>query len=126
MTAGPASNISHAPSALPSGHPPVRSGRVGVLLINLGSPSGSDPGSVRRYLREFLSDPRVIELPRLLWLTILNLFVLTTRPKKTAHAYSLVWNRERNEAPLITITRAQAELLGRALAGDGVIVEWAM
>ena len=111
---------------MPPGHPPVRFGRVGVLLVNLGSPSGTDTASVRRYLKEFLSDPRVIEVPRPIWWLILNLFVLTTRPPKTGHAYSIVWNKEKNEAPLITITRAQAEKLAGALAADGVVVDWAM
>ena len=112
--------------SLPPGHPSVRFGRVGVLLVNLGSPSGTDAASVRRYLREFLSDRRVIEVPRPIWWVILNLFVLTTRPAKTGHAYSIVWNKERNEAPLVTITRAQAEKLAAALATDGIVVDWAM
>ena len=99
---------------------------MGVLLVNLGSPAGTDAPSVRRYLREFLSDPRVIEVPRPVWWVILNLFVLTTRPKKSGHAYAAIWNNEKNEGPLVTITRAQAEKLGRALAGDGVIADWAM
>jgi ferrochelatase len=110
----------------PPGHPPVPRPRVGVLLVNLGSPSGKDPASVRRYLRQFLSDPRVIEVPKPIWWVILNLVVLTTRPKKTAHAYAQVWNEALDEAPLITITRAQAEDLGRRLAGDGVTVAFAM
>ena len=113
-------------SSLPAGHPPVRFGRVGVLLVNLGSPAGTDTGSVRRYLKEFLSDPRVIEVPRPIWWVILNLFVLTTRPPKTAHAYSLVWNNEKNEAPLVTFTRSQAEKLAASLKADKVIVDWAM
>ena len=111
---------------MPPGHPPVRFGRVGVLLVNLGSPAATDTASVRRYLREFLSDRRVIEVARPLWWLILNLFVLTTRPPKTAHAYSIIWNKEKNEAPLVTITRSQAEKLADALAADGVVVEWAM
>ena len=102
-----------------AGHPPVRLGRIGVLLVNLGSPSGTDYWSVRRYLKEFLSDPRVIEVPRPVWWLILNLFVLTTRPKKSGHAYAQVWNKERNEAPLVTITRAQAEKLAERLSADG-------
>ncbi|MEO8668126.1 MAG: ferrochelatase, partial [Bauldia sp.] len=81
-----------APRALPPGHPPIPPGRIGVLLVNLGSPSGKDAASVRRYLRQFLSDPRVIEIWRPLWWLILNLVVLTTRPKKSAHAYAQVWN----------------------------------
>jgi ferrochelatase len=118
--------IQASPRALPPGHPPIPASRIGVLLINLGSPSGKDPASVRRYLRQFLSDPRVIEIPKPIWWLILNLFVLTTRPKKSAHAYAQVWNTARNEAPLVTITRAQAEKLGARLAGDGILVDWAM
>ena len=113
-------------AVLPPGHPPVAPPRLGVLLVNLGSPSGADSGSVRRYLREFLSDPRVIEIPRPIWWVILNLAVLTTRPRKSAHAYSQVWNHERNEAPLVTITRSQAEKLAAAVAGERIVVDWAM
>jgi ferrochelatase len=115
-----------AAAILPPGHPAMAPARVGVLLVNLGSPSGADPASVRRYLRQFLSDPRVIEIPRPVWWVILNLVVLTTRPRKSAHAYAQVWNRDRNEAPLVTITRAQAEKLGAALAGERIVVDWAM
>ena len=104
----------------------ARSSRVGLLLVNLGSPAASDTGAVRRYLRQFLSDPRVIEVPRPVWFVILNGFILTTRPKNSAHAYGQVWNRERNEAPLVTITRSQAEKLAATLAPDGVMVDWAM
>jgi ferrochelatase len=113
---------------LPDGHPPIAIGRIGVLLVNLGSPAGTDYWSMRRYLKEFLSDRRVIEVWRPLWLTILNLFVLTTRPSKSGHAYSIIWNNERNEGPLVTITRSQAEKLGAALGvADGrVVVDWAM
>ncbi len=115
-----------APSAFPDGHPPVRFGRVGVLLVNLGSPAATDTASVRRYLRQFLSDRRVIEIWRPLWLAILNLFVLTTRPKKSAHAYRQIWDKQRNESPLIVTTRAQSEKLARRLAPNGVVVDWAM
>ena len=111
---------------LPPGHPPVRIGKVGVLLANLGSPSGTDYWSVRRYLKEFLSDRRVIETPRLLWWLILNGIILSIRPQKSGHAYSIVWNNERNEAPLVTITRAQAGKLQAMLGGDGIVVDWAM
>ncbi len=114
-----------APS-LPPDHPDVRFGKIGVLLANLGSPSGTDYWPMRRYLKEFLSDRRVIEVARPLWWLILNVIVLNTRPQKSGHAYATVWNRERNEAPLITITRAQAEKLGTRLAGDGIVVDWAM
>jgi ferrochelatase len=115
-------------SHTPAGHPAVVVGRIGVLLVNLGSPSGTDYWSMRRYLKEFLADRRVIEVWRPLWWTILNLFVLTTRPSKSGHAYSIVWDKERNEGPLVRITRSQAEKLGAALAKvDGrITVDWAM
>ncbi len=113
METATATQASHA--SLPPGHPPVRFGKVGVLLANLGSPSGTDYWSVRRYLKEFLSDQRVIETPRLLWWLILNGIILSTRPQKSGHAYSLVWNKERDEAPLITITRSQAEMTSRTV-----------
>ena len=117
-----------APSAdpKPAGHPPVALGRIGVLLVNLGSPAGTDYWSVRRYLKEFLSDPRVIEVPRPIWWLILNLVILTTRPQKSGHAYAQMWNSERNEAPLVTITRAQAEKLAAMLDGEEIMVDWAM
>ena len=126
MTSTEPANLLQSNANLSADHPPVAFGRVGVLLVNLGSPSPSDTASVRRYLRQFLSDPRVIEIWRPLWLAILNIAVLTTRPKRSAHAYSLIWDKVRDESPLIVITRSQAEKLGPRLAGDGVMVDWAM
>jgi len=118
---------SKATGPLPGGHPPVRKGRIGILLVNLGTPDGTDYGSVRRYLQEFLSDQRVIELPRLFWQPILHLFILTTRPQKTGANYRKIWNTERDESPLRTITRAQAEKLAAAFAEDpDISVEWGM
>ena len=112
---------------LPEGHPPVRIGKVGVLLVNLGTPEGTAPAPMRRYLREFLSDRRVIEWPRALWYPILYGIVLNTRPKKSGRLYDRIWNRERNESPLRTFTRAQGEKLAAALAGHpNVVVDWAM
>ena len=99
--------------------------RVGVLLVNLGTPDATDYRSMRRYLKEFLSDPRVIEEPRWKWWPILNLIILTTRPSRKGRDYGKIWNRARNESPLKTITRAQAEKLGKKL-GKRVIVDWAM
>jgi protoporphyrin/coproporphyrin ferrochelatase len=114
-------------SNLPSGHPPVRIGKIGVLLVNLGTPDGTDKTSMRRYLREFLSDRRVIEWPRAYWYPILYGIVLNVRPKRSGALYDKIWNRERNESPLRTITRSQAEKLGAALAAhDDVRVGWAM
>ena len=97
-----------------------------MLLVNLGSPSGTDYWSMRRYLKEFLWDHRVIEVPRPIWWVILNGIILSTRPQKSGKAYETVWNTERDEAPLITITRAQADSLKSRLEGDGILVDWAM
>ena len=107
----------------PAGHPPVKSGRVGVLLVNLGTPDAPDARSVRRYLAEFLSDRRVVEIPPLIWQPILRGAVLTTRPKKSAHAYSQVWTEA--GSPLAAITAAQARKLQDRL-GDAVVVSHAM
>ena len=109
------------------------SGRIGVLLVNLGTPDATDYWAMRRYLKEFLSDRRVIETPRLLWWPILNLAILSTRPRASGRNYASVWNKELNEGPLKTITRAQADKLkarvaagALGLGGDRVIVDWAM
>ena len=106
---------------------PGAGGRVGVLLVNLGTPEGTSFAPMWQYLREFLSDPRVIELPRLVWYPILYGLVLTTRPQKSGRNYARIWNRERDESPLKTITRGQAESLAASLADlPGVAVEWGM
>jgi ferrochelatase len=98
-----------------------------VLLVNLGTPEGTTYWPMRRYLSEFLSDRRVIEYPRWVWQPILQGIVLSTRPKKSGALYASIWNRERNESPLRTFTRAQAEKLAAELAGEGdLIVDWAM
>ncbi|TPN82714.1 ferrochelatase [Mesorhizobium sp. CU2] len=106
---------------------PVRPGKIGIMLVNLGTPDGTDFKPMWRYLREFLSDPRVIELNKAIWYPILYGLVLTTRPKKSGANYARIWNREKNESPLRTFTRAQAEKLVTAL-GDlpNVTVDWAM
>lgn len=109
--------------ALPADHPPVRSGRVGVLLCNLGTPDAPDARSVKRYLGEFLSDRRVVEIPPIAWQPILRGIVLNTRPKKSAHAYSKVW--QEHGSPLAVITRAKAEAMQERL-GDAAVVDWAM
>ena len=101
-------------------------GRVGVLLVNLGTPDTTDTQGVRVYLREFLSDPRVIENQGLYWKIVLNCIILAVRPKRKALDYQKIWNTERNESPLKTITRAQADKLADALAGSQVSVDWAM
>lgn len=99
---------------------------VGVLLINLGTPEGTDSKNVRTYLREFLSDRRVIEWPRFLWYPILYGIVLNVRPKKSGALYKRIWNNELNESPLRTYTRAQSEKLGPLLDEANVTVDWAM
>ena len=112
---------------LPADHPRVAAGRIGVLLVNLGTPEGTSYWPMRRYLSEFLSDRRVIEWPRWMWQPILQGIVLSVRPKKSGALYASIWNKERNESPLRTFTRSQAERLGAELAGEeGVIVDWAM
>lgn len=112
---------------LPPGHPPVKPKKVGVLLVNLGTPDGTDYKPMRRYLKEFLSDKRVIEWPRAAWFPILYGIVLNTRPKKSGHAYEQIWNKERNESPLRTFTRAQGEKLAQRMAGErDVVVDWGM
>lgn len=112
-----------APSLRSASHPNVRSGRVGVLLVNLGSPDAPDVPSVKRFLGEFLSDPRVIEIPQLLWQPILKLLILNIRPRTTAANYAKVWTPE--GSPITAITRQQAEAL-KGSFGANVIVDWAM
>lgn len=103
-----------------------RHGRVGVLLINLGTPDGTSYWPMRRYLREFLSDPRVIETNRVLWWFILNCIILVKRPFASGAKYRTVWNEERDESPLRTITRSQAEKVAKVLGPKGIKVDWAM
>jgi ferrochelatase len=109
-------------------HPAVARGRIGVLLVNLGTPDATDYWSMRRYLKEFLSDRRVIEENRIKWWLILNLIVLTVRPRRKGRDYDKIWNRERDESPLKTITRAQADKLAASLSQPhpAIIVDWAM
>ncbi|WP_333839449.1 ferrochelatase [Novosphingobium sp.] len=121
MTAAAAPHA--CPAHLPADHPPVATGRIGVLLVNLGTPDAPDPASVRRYLGEFLSDKRVVEIPALLWQPILRGIILRTRPKKSAHAYAQVWSDE--GSPLAAITAQQARAL-QARLGEGVVVRHAM
>ena len=112
----------------PAGDPPVASGRIGVLLVNLGTPDATDYWSMRRYLKEFLSDRRVIETNRFVWWLALNLVILTIRPGRKGRDYDKIWNRERDESPLRTITRAQSEKLSRMLGpvDARLTVDWAM
>jgi ferrochelatase len=115
--------------SLPPDHATIKSGRIGVLLMNLGTPEGTSYKPMRAYLKEFLSDRRVIEEPRWKWWPILNLIILSTRPGRKGKDYASIWNNERNEGPLKTITRSQTEKLAERLkgvAGDRITVDWAM
>jgi ferrochelatase len=116
-------DVSHTPP----GHPAIPPRRIGVLLVNLGTPDATDYWSMRRYLKEFLSDRRVIEENRLKWWLVLNLIILSVRPARKGRDYDKIWNKERNESMLRTITGAQSDKLGGALKGDcRLLVDWAM
>ena len=113
---------------IPDNHPNILKEKVGVLLLNLGTPNGTDFWSIRRYLKEFLSDPRVIEVNRVLWSVILNLIILNVRPKISAKAYKEIWLETADESPLRFHTREQSESLSQRFKESGVPVEidWAM
>ena len=107
-------------------HPDIKFGKTGVLLINLGTPDSTSWWDIRKYLKEFLSDRRVIEVNPILWQIILNLFILTFRPSKTAHAYKKIWRKQSNESPLLFFTRNQAHKLKGVMENEKTIVEFAM
>jgi ferrochelatase len=117
-----------AAGRLPADHPPLPPARIGVLLLNLGTPDATDYWSMRRYLSEFLSDPRVIDYPAWLWQPLLQLVILSKRPFSKGKEYEAIWNRELNESPLKTVTRSQAAKLAVRLAGrrPEILVDWAM
>lgn len=116
------------PTPAPASSPASAFDRIGVLIVNLGTPEATDYRSMRAYLKEFLSDRRVIEVNRAVWWVVLNGIILTRRPGPKGRDYDKIWNRERNEGPLKTITRAQAEKLAAHLApnGDRIVVDFAM
>ena len=107
-------------------HPEVNFGKSGVLIINLGTPDSTNWWDIRKYLKEFLSDRRVIEVNPIIWQVILHLFILTFRPSKTAHAYKKIWRKESNESPLLYFTKNQANKLRERIGNDEVIVDFAM
>ena len=107
-------------------HPKINFGKKGILLINLGTPDSTSWWDIRKYLKEFLSDKRVIEVNPFIWQIILNLFILTFRPSKTAHAYKKIWRKETNESPLLYYTRTQAEKLKKKIGSEKIIVDFAM
>ena len=113
------------PAHAPSDHPALPTAKIGVLLINLGTPDAADASAVKRYLAEFLSDRRIVDLPRALWLPILHGVILNVRPAKTAEAYRAIWREDTNESPLRYYTRRSAEKLAGPL-GARVMVDWAM
>jgi ferrochelatase len=125
--AEPASAAVAAPGEPANAPAPVSTG-IGVLIVNLGTPDAPSPVAVRRYLKEFLTDPRVIEKHSLLWKAFLNGIVLPVRSRRRARDYEKIWNRDKDESPIKTVTRAQAEKLGGVLEplGKHVIVDWAM
>ena len=107
-------------------HPDVKFGKTGVLIINLGTPDSTDWWDIRKYLKEFLSDRRVIEVNPIIWQIILNLFILTFRPSKTAHAYKQIWRTESNESPLLYFTKQQSQKLDKRIGNKNVLVDFAM
>lgn len=117
--------LAHAPAD----HPPVAKAKIGVVLVNLGTPDATDYWSMRRYLSEFLSDRRVIDYSPLFWQPLLQGVILSKRPFTSGAAYRSIWNNERNESPLLTITRDQTEAVAARIAerwGDRIIVDFAM
>jgi ferrochelatase len=121
-------DLAAVPSTLPADHPRVKTGKIGVLLVNLGTPDGTDYWSMRRYLAEFLTDKRVIEWPKAIWYPILFGIVLNRRPQKVGKAYEEIWNNDLDESYLRTYTREQSEKLADRITvpGGKIMVDWAM
>ena len=107
-------------------HPPVKFGKTGVLIINLGTPNSTSWLDIRKYLKEFLSDKRVIEVNPIVWQIILNVFILTFRPSKTAKAYKEIWMKDKNISPLLYYTQKQAEKLSSTMSEKDLIIDYAM
>ena len=107
-------------------HPEVKFGKIGVLLINLGTPDSTSWWDIRKYLKEFLSDRRVIEVNPFVWQVILNLFILNFRPSKTAKAYKEIWMKDENISPLLYYTKKQSEKISNLLSKENIIIDFAM
>ena len=107
-------------------HPPIKYGKTGVLIINLGTPDSTNWFDIRKYLKEFLSDRRVIEVNPVIWQIILNLFILTFRPSKTAKAYKEIWMKKENMSPLLYYTIKQSEKTAGLLQKENVVLDFAM
>ena len=117
-----------SPSPLPDNHPPVQKPKIGVLLLNLGTPDATDYISMRRYLSEFLSDKRVIDYPSWFWQPLLQGIILTSRPFRSGAAYRKIWNTDRDESPLKTFTRGQCEKIAAQFRNNhpDIHFEWGM
>jgi ferrochelatase len=107
-------------------HPPVKFGKTGVLIVNLGTPDSTSWLDIRKYLKEFLSDRRVIEVNPIIWQFILNVFILTFRPSKTAKAYKEIWMKDKNISPLLHYTKKQAEKLSNLISEKNLLIDYAM
>ena len=107
-------------------HPPIKFGKTGVLIINLGTPDSTSWFDIRKYLKEFLSDRRVIEVNPIIWQLILNLFILNLRPSKTAKAYKEIWMKDQNMSPLLYYTKRQSEEISKSFSNKNVIIDFAM
>ena len=107
-------------------HPPVNFGKTGALIVNLGTPDSTSWFDIRKYLKEFLSDKRVIEVNPIIWQVILNIFILTFRPSKTAKAYKEIWMKDKNISPLLHYTQNQAKMLSSAISDENLIIDYAM
>ena len=107
-------------------HPPINFGKTGALIVNLGTPDSTSWFDIRKYLKEFLSDKRVIEVNPIIWQVILNVFILTFRPSKTAKAYKEIWMKDKNISPLLHYTQNQAKMLSSAISEENLIIDYAM
>ena len=107
-------------------HPRINYGKTGILIVNLGTPDSTSWLDIRKYLKEFLSDKRVIEVNPLIWQVILNLFILTFRPSKTAKAYKEIWMNDKNMSPLRYYTESQAKKLSEKIGNEEIIIDFAM
>ncbi len=107
-------------------HPPVKFGKTGALIVNLGTPDSTGWLDIRKYLREFLSDRRVIEVNPVIWQIILNVFILNFRPSKTAKAYKEIWMKDKNMSPLLYYTKMQSEKISNSISKENIIIDFAM
>ena len=107
-------------------HPPIKYGKTGVLIVNLGTPDSTSWFDIRKYLKEFLSDKRVIEVNPIIWQIILNLFILNFRPSKTAKAYKEIWMKNENISPLLFYTKKQSEKISQSISRENIIIDFAM